>query len=67
MESSDDGSSISGISELKRKVDNLRHKEKNIFEKKQIKSVESTESHKDEDSSMDVKVTQIKRDLDNAS
>ena len=67
MASSDDGSSISGISELKRKVDNLRHKEKNIFEKKQIKYVESTESHKDEDSSMDVKVTQIKRDLDNAS
>jgi hypothetical protein len=67
MTSSDDGSSISGISELKRKVNNLRHIEKNIFEKKQIKSVESTESHKDEDSSMDVKVTQIKRDLDNAS
>jgi hypothetical protein len=67
MTNSDDGSSISGISELKRQVDNLRNYEKNIIEKKQIKSVESTEYHKDEDSSMDVKVTQIKQDLDNAS
>jgi hypothetical protein len=67
MTNSDDGSSISGISELKRQVDNLRNYEKNIIEKKQIKSVESTEYHKDEDSSMDVQVTQIKQDLDNAS